>query len=69
PETEWPGQEVPGWTQAVADAREVALARLQAEAQRDGADGVIALQQSELDHGWGGQAVEYVAVASAVRRV
>ncbi|HLI00461.1 MAG TPA: heavy metal-binding domain-containing protein [Acidimicrobiales bacterium] len=69
PETEWPGQEVPGWTQAVADAREVALARLQAEAQRDGADGVIALQQSELDHGWGGQAIEYVAVASAVRRV
>jgi uncharacterized protein YbjQ (UPF0145 family) len=69
PETEWPGQEVPGWTQAVADAREVALARLQAEAQREGADGVVSLVRAELDHGWNGQAVEYVAVASAVRRL
>jgi uncharacterized protein YbjQ (UPF0145 family) len=69
PETEWPGQEVPGWTQAVADAREVALARMQAEAQRDGADGVVALRRAELDHGWGGQAIEYLATASAVRRI
>jgi uncharacterized protein YbjQ (UPF0145 family) len=69
PETEWPGQEVPGWTQAVADAREVALARLQAEAQREGADGVVGLTRSELDHGWNGQAVEYLAVASALRRL
>ncbi len=69
PETEWPGQEIPGWTQAVADAREVALARMQAEAQRDGADGVVQLRRQELDHGWGGQAVEYLATGSAVRRV
>jgi uncharacterized protein YbjQ (UPF0145 family) len=69
PETEWPGQEVPGWTQAVADAREVALARLQAEAQREGADGVVGLTRAELDHGWNGQAVEYLAVASALRRL
>jgi uncharacterized protein YbjQ (UPF0145 family) len=69
PETEWPGQEVPGWTQAVADAREVAMARMQAEAQRDGADGVLSLRRAEVDHGWGGQAVEYLATASAVRRI
>jgi uncharacterized protein YbjQ (UPF0145 family) len=69
PETEWPGQEVPGWTQAVADAREVALARMQAEAQREGADGVLSLERAELDHGWNGQAFEYVAIGSAVRRI
>jgi uncharacterized protein YbjQ (UPF0145 family) len=68
PESEWAGQEIPGWTQAVSDAREVALARLQAEVQRDGADGVVGLRHDELDHGWAGQATEYVVTGSAVRR-
>ncbi len=68
PEIEHPGQEIPGWTQAVADAREVAVARLQADAQRDGADGVVGLLTCELDHAWSGTAREYLAVASAVRR-
>lgn len=67
PESEHPGAEIPGWTQAVADAREVALARLQADAQREGADGVIGLHASELDHAWAGEAHEYLVTASAVR--
>jgi uncharacterized protein YbjQ (UPF0145 family) len=68
PETQWPGQEVPSWTRAVADAREVALARLQADAQRYGADGVIALRDREIDHDWDGEAIEYLVTGSAVRR-
>jgi uncharacterized protein YbjQ (UPF0145 family) len=46
----------------------VALARMQAEAQRDGADGVVSLRREELDHGWNGHAIEYLATASALRR-
>jgi uncharacterized protein YbjQ (UPF0145 family) len=69
PESQWVGREVPAWTQALADAREVALARLQAEAQRSGAGGVIAVDDAEIDHGWGGEAIEYLVTGSAVRRV
>jgi uncharacterized protein YbjQ (UPF0145 family) len=59
--------EMPNYTQALYDARELALARMQAEAEREGATGIVGAQVKENNHGWDSHVIEYFAVGTAVK--
>lgn len=53
-------------TRALYDARERAMARMQTEAQRCRADGVVGVRIEENHHRWGAHTVEFFAVGTAV---
>lgn len=55
-------------TAALYEAREVAVARLQAEAAAAGADGVVGVSIAQSSHAWGARAVELSCIGTAVRR-
>ncbi len=59
--------EMPNYTQALYDARELALSRMQGEAERDGATGIVGAQVRENNHGWESHVIEYFAVGTAVK--
>ena len=61
--------EISAYTQAVYEARELAMGRLQDEAARAGADGVVGVKVVEHTHAWGNRAIEFFAVGTAVRLV
>ena len=61
--------EMPNFTQATYDAREIAIARMQAEAERDGAEGVVGVRITEENHVWGEEAIEFLAIGTSVRRI
>src|SRR5579884_3884403 len=54
--------EMPTYTQAIYDAREHSLARMQAEAEQLKADGIVGAQVTEKSHGWGSHVIEYFAI-------
>ncbi len=58
--------EMPTYTQALYDARELALARMQAEAEELGADGIVGAAIRESSHGWGSHVIEYFAVGTSI---
>ena len=58
--------EMPNYTQAVYDSRELALARMQAEAEREGAEGIVGAIVHENSHGWGSHVIEYFAIGTAI---
>jgi uncharacterized protein YbjQ (UPF0145 family) len=58
--------EMDNYTQALYDARELALSRMQAEAEREGAEGIVGAQVNESSHGWGSHVIEYFAVGTAI---
>jgi len=58
--------EMPNYTQAVYDSRELALSRMQAEAEREGAEGIVGAQVYENSHGWGSHVIEYFAIGTAI---
>jgi uncharacterized protein YbjQ (UPF0145 family) len=58
--------EMQNYTQALYDARELALSRMQAEAEAEGAEGIVGAQVKESSHGWGSHVIEYFAVGTAV---
>jgi uncharacterized protein YbjQ (UPF0145 family) len=58
--------EMENYTQALYDARELALSRMQAEAEDESADGIVGAQVKESSHGWGSHVIEYFAVGTAV---
>jgi len=59
--------EMPNFTQALYDARELAMERLQYEAQVDGASGVVGADIYEWTHGsWDAHVIEFFAVGTAV---
>jgi len=60
--------ELPGPTAALARARERAMERLQAEARRLGAEGVVGVRVSERSHAGWTRAIEFLAIGTAVRR-
>lgn len=60
--------EMPNFTQATYDAREIAMARLQAEAERDQATGVVGVRVMENTHVWGEHGIEFLATGTSVRR-
>jgi uncharacterized protein YbjQ (UPF0145 family) len=59
--------EMPNFTQALYDARELAMERMQYEAQTDGATGVIGAEITEKTHGmWDSHVIEFFAVGTSV---
>ncbi|WP_433174564.1 heavy metal-binding domain-containing protein [Actinoallomurus sp. CA-150999] len=56
------------YTQAIYDARELAMARLQYECQQVSGDGVVGVTVSEDDWIWGEHAVEFFCMGTAVSR-
>jgi uncharacterized protein YbjQ (UPF0145 family) len=58
--------EMPNYTQALYDARELALSRMQAEAEREQAVGIVGAQVKESNYGWDTHVIEYFAVGTAV---
>jgi uncharacterized protein YbjQ (UPF0145 family) len=61
--------EMPNFTQATYDAREIAMARMQAEAERDGAEGIVGVRITEENHIWGEHAIEFLALGTSIRRI
>ncbi len=59
--------EIPQFTQALYDARELAMGRMQAEAHALGAEGIVGVNLVEHNHVWGQHATEFYAVGTAVR--
>jgi len=58
--------EMTNYTQALYDARELAMERMQAEAVSLKAHGVVGAQIVERSHGWGSHVIEFFAVGTAV---
>ncbi|MEP7123280.1 MAG: heavy metal-binding domain-containing protein [Byssovorax sp.] len=58
--------EMVNFTQALYDARELAMERLQYEAQMDGAIGVVGTEITESSHGWESHIIEFFAVGTSV---
>ncbi len=58
--------EMPNFTQALYDARELAMERMQHEAQELQAEGIVGVQLQERSHGWGSHVIEFFAVGTAV---
>jgi uncharacterized protein YbjQ (UPF0145 family) len=52
---------------AMYDARELAMARLEAEAKALGADGVVGVRLEANYHQWGRNAIEFIAVGTAIK--
>lgn len=64
----WRNLELPHFTQALYDARELAMTRMQHEARGLSADGIVSVQIVEHQHGWGGRAIEFLAIGTAIVR-
>ena len=54
-------------TQAMYSARELAMARMEEEADALGADGVVAVRLTLNVHAWGANVVEFLAIGTAVK--
>jgi len=61
--------ELTQWTQGFYDAREIAMTRLQAEGERDGAQGVVGVTVTTSEWVWGGHTLEFYVSGTSVRRV
>ena len=59
--------EIPQYTEALYDARELAMSRMQAEAEELGAEGIVGVQMLSQSHRWGGHTTEFFAIGTAVR--
>jgi len=60
-------QELQVLTQAMYSARELAMARMRAEADHLGADGIVGVQLRMQMYAWGQDVLEFVASGTAVR--
>jgi uncharacterized protein YbjQ (UPF0145 family) len=58
--------ELPNFTQALYDARELAMERMQAEAETLRAEGIVGVELKEGSHGWGSHVIEFFAVGTAI---
>ncbi len=61
--------EVVPFTQALYEARELAMTRMQDEAERLGAEGIVGVQLVEKSHFWGSHVIEFLAVGTAIRPI
>ena len=62
-------QEMVQFTQGIYEARELALARMQAEATEAQASGIVGVGVQVANHVWGEHATEFLATGTAVRRL
>jgi uncharacterized protein YbjQ (UPF0145 family) len=60
-------QELQVLTQAMYNARELAMARMRAEADHLGADGIVGVQLRLQMYAWGQEVLEFVATGTAVK--
>ena len=58
--------EMPNFTQALYDARELAMERMQAAAERVGGTGIVGVNVSEGSYGWHSHVIELFAVGTAI---
>ena len=58
--------EMPNFTQALYEARELAMERMQNEAEDAQADGIVGARIIERSHGWGSHVIEFFAIGTAV---
>ncbi|MGZ3627113.1 MAG: heavy metal-binding domain-containing protein, partial [Ktedonobacteraceae bacterium] len=61
--------EYANFTQAVYDARELAMERMQAEAASLGAQGVVGVNITEDSRDWGSHVIEFFAVGTAIMAI
>jgi uncharacterized protein YbjQ (UPF0145 family) len=61
--------ELETFTQAMYEARELAMERMQDEAMAAGAEGVVGVTVHEGPYGWGSHVIEFFALGTAVSRV
>jgi uncharacterized protein YbjQ (UPF0145 family) len=62
-------QEIAQFTEAVYTARELAMTRMQVEADEYGAHSIVGVRAVVANHVWGEHATEFLALGTAVRRV
>jgi uncharacterized protein YbjQ (UPF0145 family) len=60
-------QELEVLTQAMYNARELAMSRMQAEAEHLGADGIVGVQLRMQSYVWGQDVLEFLATGTAVK--
>jgi uncharacterized protein YbjQ (UPF0145 family) len=58
--------EMPNYTQALYEARELAMERMQTEADQLQAGGIVGARIVERSHGWGSHVIEFFAIGTAV---
>jgi uncharacterized protein YbjQ (UPF0145 family) len=58
--------EMPNYTQALYEARELAMGRMQSEAESLGAVGIVGMDIIEKSHGWGTNIIEFLAIGTAI---
>jgi uncharacterized protein YbjQ (UPF0145 family) len=58
--------EMGNFTQALYDARELAMERMQAEAKAIGAEGIVGVELRQASHGWESHVIEFLAVGTAI---
>jgi uncharacterized protein YbjQ (UPF0145 family) len=59
--------ELAQFTQALYDARELAMARMQREAEVLHAEGIVGVRLDQTNHSWGAHTTEFLAIGTAVR--
>src|SRR6266702_267240 len=59
--------ELEQFTQALYDARELAMSRMQAEAEAYHAEGIVGVQLRQHSHTWGSHTTEFFAIGTAAR--
>jgi uncharacterized protein YbjQ (UPF0145 family) len=59
-------QEMPNYTQALYEARELAMERMQTEADGCQAAGIVGTRIVERSHGWGSHVIEFFAIGTGV---
>src|ERR1017187_4035206 len=62
-------QEMIQFTQGIYEARELALARMQAEAEQAQSSGIVGVDVAVSNHVWGEHATEFLATGTAIRRL
>ena len=60
--------ELPNFTQALYEARELAMTRMQDEANQLAASGIVGVRLEEKSHQWGSHAIEFLALGTAVTK-
>jgi uncharacterized protein YbjQ (UPF0145 family) len=60
--------ELPNFTQALYEARELAMTRMQDEANQLGASGIVGVRLEEKSHQWGSHTIEFLSIGTAVTK-
>ena len=60
--------ELPNFTQALYEARELAMTRMQDEANELGATGIVGVRLEEKSHQWGTHTIEFLSLGTAVTK-